>query len=543
MQRQRILWRILLQAMVAGLLFVAINNVRVPEEVTAAPADPCIVSGQSSQRPCDTTTSSVAVTTTTAPVGEPTSSTSSVVTTTTVAPGNSGGQGNSGGGGTTTTTTLLDGTTTTTTQPGNSGGQGNSGGGQGNPGGTTTTTTTTSTTTTTTAPPITVPPTVDTLPPASSVPAVVETVPTSSTVPAVVEETTTTSSIPVVVETIPTTSEPIVVRRSTTTTTGLPQVEASVTTVFEPSANNFSELRIEGSDGEPYLVTVVYSLNEGGQPEAELRVSDRMTKIAADLGFVTVRLVAVSPAQDSVERTTEITKVRFLVPLIEVGEIASTKENLWDSVTHLKSKVFERATEIRFGLLPANGIVAMSSDEIVWDELPRLVSKSLSADQQVGYFVDSDAAVTILTKRTGSFGIRQKRESLSIEQWSAQMTPGSATKLQIEGDVGEDQIEIIVGDSGSVCQVSSVGILTAVGSGVCYVTAIQGGGSMYMSSVAETRMTEVSLLGQIRDVVVEYHTSLSMLALVILLALILLWQFFQTVMQIRMALRTDPGTL
>ena len=542
MQRQRILWRILLQAMVAGLLFVAINNVRVPEEVTAAPADPCIVSGQSSQRPCDTTTSSVAVTTTTAPVGEPTSSTSSVVTTTTVAPGNSGGQGNSGGSGTTTTTTLPDGTTTTTTQPGNSGGQGNSGGGQGNPGGTTTTTTTTSTTTTTTTPPITVPPTVDTLPPTSSVPAVVETVPTSSTVPAVVEETTTTSIIPVVVETIPTTSEPIVVRRSTTTT-GLPQVEASVTTVFEPSANNFSELRIEGSDGEPYLVTVVYSLNEGGQPEAELRVSDRMTKIAADLGFVTVRLVAVSPAQDSVERTTEITKVRFLVPLIEVGEIASTKENLWDSVTHLKSKVFERATEIRFGLLPANGIVAMSSDEIVWDELPRLVSKSLSADQQVGYFVDSDAAVTILTKRTGSFGIRQKRESLSIEQWSAQMTPGSATKLQIEGDVGEDQIEIIVGDSGSVCQVSSVGILTAVGSGVCYVTAIQGGGSMYMSSVAETRMTEVSLLGQIRDVVVEYHTSLSMLALVILLALILLWQFFQTVMQIRMALRTDPGTL
>ena len=542
MQRQRILWRILLQAMVAGLLFVAINNVRVPEEVTAAPADPCIVSGQSSQRPCDTTTSSVAVTTTTAPVGEPTSSTSSVVTTTTVAPGNSGGQGNSGGSGTTTTTTLPDGTTTTTTQPGNSGGQGNSGGGQGNPGGTTTTTTTTSTTTTTTTPPITVPPTVDTLPPTSSVPAVVETVPTSSTVPAVVEETTTTSIIPVVVETIPTTSEPIVVRRSTSTT-GLPQVEASVTTVFEPSANNFSELRIEGSDGEPYLVTVVYSLNEGGQPEAELRVSDRMTKIAADLGFVTVRLVAVSPAQDSVERTTEITKVRFLVPLIEVGEIASTKENLWDSVTHLKSKVFERATEIRFGLLPANGIVAMSSDEIVWDELPRLVSKSLSADQQVGYFVDSDAAVTILTKRTGSFGIRQKRESLSIEQWSAQMTPGSATKLQIEGDVGEDQIEIIVGDSGSVCQVSSVGILTAVGSGVCYVTAIQGGGSMYMSSVAETRMTEVSLLGQIRDVVVEYHTSLSMLALVILLALILLWQFFQTVMQIRMALRTDPGTL
>ncbi|MFZ9830299.1 MAG: hypothetical protein ACO3ED_08620, partial [Ilumatobacteraceae bacterium] len=77
MQRRRILWRILLQAMVAGFLFVAINNVRVPEEVAAAPADPCIYSGQSSQGPCDTTTSSVAVTKTTAPVGEPTSSTSS----------------------------------------------------------------------------------------------------------------------------------------------------------------------------------------------------------------------------------------------------------------------------------------------------------------------------------------------------------------------------------------------------------------------------------------------------------------------------------
>ena len=503
--------------MVAGLLFVAIGNVRVPEEVTAAPAAPADQCANPKQ-PCDTTTSSVAVTTTTA------------------APGNGGGQG--GGTTTTTTTTLPDGSTTTTTAaPGNGGGQGNSGGGQGNPGGTTTTTTTT-----TTAPPVTTPP-VDTAPANSAAPAVVETVPTSSTAPVVVEETTTTSSVPAVVETVPTTLAPPPTVRRSTTTTALPQLEPSDTTVPESDVNASSDLRIEGSDGGSYSVTVVYSLNEDGLPEAELRISDRMTKTAADLGFVTVRLVALAPVQDSLNQSTQITRVRFLVPLIDVGKTAPADENKWDSVTNLRSTIFEQATEIRFGALPVDGVVAMSLDEIVWDELPRLGSKSLAANQQFGYFVDSDGAVTVLTKTTGSFGLRQKRETLSIEQWTDQMTPGSATRLKIEGDIGEDPVKIIVGDTGSVCQVSDVGVLSAVGSGFCYVTAVQGGGSMYMSSVAETRVTEVSLLGQIRNAVVEYRTSFSMLLLVILLALFLVWQFIQTVIQIRIALRTDPSTL
>jgi hypothetical protein len=359
----------------------------------------------------------------------------------------------------------------------------------------------------------------------------------------VVEETTTTSSVPAVVETVPTTLAPPPTVRRSTTTTALQQLEPSDTTAPESGVNASSDLRIEGSDGGSYSVTVVYSLNEDGLPEAELRISDRMTKAAADLGFVTVRLVALAPEQDSSNQSTQITRVRFLVPLIEVGKTAPADENKWDSVTNLRSTIFEQATEIRFGALPVDGVVAMSLDEIVWDELPRLGSKSLAANQQFGYFVDSDGAVTVLTKTTGSFGLRQKRETLSIEQWSDQMTPGSATRLQIKGDIGEDPVKIIVGDTGSVCQVSDVGVLSAVSSGFCYVTAVQGGGSMYMSSVAETRITEVSLLGQIRNAVVEYHTSISMLLLVILLALFLVWQFIQTVIQIRIALRTDPSTL
>ena len=323
----------------------------------------------------------------------------------------------------------------------------------------------------------------------------------------------------------------------------MPQIEPSVTTVLAPDVNASSDLRIEGSDGGSYSVTVTYSLNDDGQPEAKLLVSKRMTKIAADLGFITVRLEATEPARETSERSTQITRVRFLVPLIDVGKIAPADENRWDAISSLKSTVFEQATEIRFGSLPVDGVVAMSADEVVWDEMPRLGSKSLAANQQFGYFVDSDGAVTVLTKTTGSFGLRQKRESLRIEQWSAQMTPGSATRLKIEGDIGEDPVKVIVGDSGSVCQVSDVGVLSAVGSGFCYVTAVQGGGSMYMSSVAETRVTEVSLLGQIRNAVVEYRTSFSMLLLVILLALFLVWQFIQTVIQIRIALRTDPSTL
>ena len=187
--------------------------------------------------------------------------------------------------------------------------------------------------------------------------------------------------------------------------------------------------------------------------------------------------------------------------------------------------------------------MATSSDEITWAAIPRLSSKSLAPGQQFGYLIDLDGSVAVLTKTTGAFGIRQKRPSLNIDQWVDQMTPGSATRLQFDGEIGEDPVKLIVGDTGAVCHVSNVGVLRALEAGSCYVTATQGGGSMYMSAVAETRVIEVSLLGQIRNAVVEYRTSFSMLLLVILLALFLVWQFIQTVIQIRIALRTDPSTL
>jgi hypothetical protein len=347
----------------------------------------------------------------------------------------------------------------------------------------------------------------------------------------VVEETTTTSSVPAVVETVPTTLAP-------------PRtVKPSVTTIPESGVDASSELRIERSDGGSYSVTVIYSLNENGQPEAELKISERMTKTAADLGFVTVRLVPLALPEVPSNQSTKSTGVRFLVPLIDIGKTAPAHENEWDSVSTFKSTTFGQANVIRFGELPINGVVAMSSDEIMWDEMPRLSSQSLAADQQFGYFVDSTGAVTVLTKTTGSFGLRQRRESLGIQHWSDQMTPGSASRLQIEGGTGEDEVKIVVGDTGSVCQVSDVGVLSAVGSGFCYVTAVQGGGSMYMSAVSETRVTEVSLLRQIQNAVVKYHTSVSMLLLVILLALFLVWQFVLTAIQIRLALRTDPSTI
>ncbi len=66
---------------------------------------------------------------------------------------------------------------------------------------------------------------------------------------------------------------------------------------------------------------------------------------------------------------------------------------------------------------------------------------------------------------------------------------------------------------------------------------------MYMSAVAETRIAKVSLISQIRETVVKYRTSLTMLTLVILLTVFLMWQFVQTIFQVRLALRTNPDSL
>jgi len=231
-----------------------------------------------------------------------------------------------------------------------------------------------------------------------------------------------------------------------------------------------------------------------------------MTQLAADLGYVSVRIAALDPIGSS---------ARF-IPQI---------------------------TRIQLGELPADGVVAISDDEIVWEAIPQLKSLSLTADQQVGYFVDESGAVVILTTKAGALGIRKQRPVLSIQQWATQMTPGSATRLEVDGQIGEDPVLLSVEDSGEACQVSDAGVLSANESGWCSVTAVQGGGSMYMSAVAETRIAKVSLISQIRETVVEYRTSLSMLTLAILLTVFLMWQFVQTIIQVRLALRTNPDSL
>ena len=274
----------------------------------------------------------------------------------------------------------------------------------------------------------------------------------------------------------------------------------------QPIENNFVDLQIDRSSGEPYVVTVSSLIGGTGKPNVEVNVSSRMTQLAADLGYVSVRIAAMDPIGSS---------ARF-VPQI---------------------------TRIQLGELPADGVVAISDDEIVWEAIPRLKSMSLTADQQVGYFVDESGAVVILTTKAGALGIRKQRPVLSIQQWAAQMTPGSATRIEVDGRIGEDPVLLSVSNSGEVCQVSDAGVLSANESGWCSVTAVQGGGSMYMSAVAETRIAKVSLISQIRETVVKYRTSLTMLTLVILLTVFLMWQFVQTIFQVRLALRTNPDSL
>ena len=415
MLRLNIRGRILLQILLVVVLIAAINNVRVPTEVTAAPVQGCD-SSKAQPKNCNTTT-----------------------------------------------TTTIFGATTTTTQAapqstvpsGVTPGAGGNGGGQGNGGGPPTTTTVTTTT--------------------------------------VVDSTTTT-------EPAPSTTEPA------PTTTRAPRVTTAPAPIPQPTSNNLVDLQIDRTNREPYVVTINSLNGVSGSSIFEASVSSRMTQVAADLGYVSVRITALDATRAPVQS-------------------------------------LQQVTQIRMGGLPVDGVVAISDDEVIWKSIPRLTSLSLTADQQVGYFVDANSSVVILTKKSGSLGIRKQRPPLSIQQWATQMTPGSATRLQVDGQIGEDPVLLSTVDSGIACQVSDVGVLSAIESGLCSVSAVQGGGSMYMSAVAETRVAEVSLLSQIRDTVVEYRTSLSMLTLVILLVMFLLWQFAQTVVQIRQALRTDPDSL
>lgn len=305
----------------------------------------------------------------------------------------------------------------------------------------------------------------------------------------------------------PVAEQPVVtVVLSPTLVTSTPDTRTPTTQPPVTLEDGTAELRIGGESTSPYLVSATPPANLSERIELDLTLASRVSQQAIDLGYVSVRLDATDSAGNPVEE-------------------------------------FSRPVQVRLQRLPGDGVVAMSSDEFEWQSIARLAAPYLANGQTAGYFVDADGSVVVLTTKTGLVGIRKQRSALAIDDLWAEMTPGSATKLSVTGQIGDDRVILTVSGSGSACLVSNTGVVRAVSGGVCKISAVQGGGSMYMSASAPVATTSVSFIDKLQETVIRYRTSIAMVLLVIFLVAFLLWQMGQTVVDVRRALHTDPEAL
>lgn len=302
------------------------------------------------------------------------------------------------------------------------------------------------------------------------------------------------------------TSTSLLIAEPSSTTTVRPQ-QAPVTTVAatQTTTNNATVLRVDRTDESSILITAG-TFSDGGDPlDLSLRLASAVDQTAIDLGYVSVQ-VALNDILAS--------EAAFGVPV-----------------------------SVRLPSLPSDGVVATSADDVMWQRIPLLSSRELGYGQTLGYFIDSDRSVIVLTTRPVTVGIRKQRPQLEILGVRPTVTPRSANKLDVAGQAGESPIILTVNGSEGSCAVSRSGVFMALDGGECRISAVQGGGTMYMSAESDSVVSLIQNVEVVRSAITRYRTSVMMVLLMVGLGIFLLWQVTQTFVDVRRALRTDPEKL
>jgi hypothetical protein len=155
-----------------------------------------------------------------------------------------------------------------------------------------------------------------------------------------------------------------------------------------------------------------------------------------------------------------------------------------NTATGVETKNFVIPLELHMAKPATDGIPSFSTDGgQTWTQMTRVLTKSLPANLQEGYFVNDDGSITFLTRHLTEFGIRKPTQQIAVATDTAILQLGETTFLVVTGGTGTGKIAYHT-STPLTCAVSDTGFVVALAAGDCLVSATKFASDIYLDTSA-----------------------------------------------------------
>jgi uncharacterized repeat protein (TIGR02543 family) len=147
--------------------------------------------------------------------------------------------------------------------------------------------------------------------------------------------------------------------------------------------------------------------------------------------------------------------------------------------------VLDAVLEIRFTTKLGLNSVGRSDDGLTWFGIPKLVGKTLPANQIDGYYLDAEGAAVILTRHLTEFGY--KLVQAAVTATASNKTPvqvGLTTQITSTGGSGIGKF-VYKSLTPTLCLSSQLGVVKALRVGTCSIQVTKNGDETFVQSVAK----------------------------------------------------------
>lgn len=147
--------------------------------------------------------------------------------------------------------------------------------------------------------------------------------------------------------------------------------------------------------------------------------------------------------------------------------------------------VLDAVLEIRFTTKLGTNSVGRSDDGLTWFGIPKLVGKTLPANQIDGYYLDSEGAAVILTRHLTEFGYKKAQATVTVTaETKTPLQVGLTKQITSKGGSGIGKF-VYKSQTPTLCLSSQLGLVKAMKVGTCSILVTRTGDETYVQSVGK----------------------------------------------------------
>lgn len=143
----------------------------------------------------------------------------------------------------------------------------------------------------------------------------------------------------------------------------------------------------------------------------------------------------------------------------------------------------KKSMEINIPPGAADGVPSWSIDGKSWIKLLKLDSEILPPDIQVGYFVEKDSRIAILTTELNLLGFRKNQAPLGITAPINFLSPGTDIQFSQSGGSGTGEVRFYTRTL-DACTITPSGKLIGLREGKCIIAATKDASGIYSNAIS-----------------------------------------------------------